>query len=136
MELYADRTGTGCARPSLPTPTPTSSTVSPPNHSGPRRNEPDTNIADYDLRKFTSDFGHLKSGESDKSKVIRVGARIYNKRASGNKLFFYDVRAEGVKVQVMAQAQEVAEGTPSFEDQHLHLRRGTHQNSILGGDIG
>ncbi|KAK1846180.1 lysyl-trna synthetase [Colletotrichum chrysophilum] len=79
---------------------------------------------DYDLRKFTSDFGHLKSGESDKSKVIRVGARIYNKRASGNKLFFYDVRAEGVKVQVMAQAQEVAEGTPSFEDQHLHLRRG------------
>nr|XP_036586975.1 lysyl-tRNA synthetase [Colletotrichum truncatum]KAF6797705.1 lysyl-tRNA synthetase [Colletotrichum truncatum] len=79
---------------------------------------------DYDLRSFVKDFGHLKSGEHDKSKVIRVGARIYNKRASGNKLFFYDVRAEGVKVQVMAQAQEVAEGTPSFEDQHLHLRRG------------
>ncbi|WYZ37847.1 hypothetical protein EsH8_II_001353 [Colletotrichum jinshuiense] len=79
---------------------------------------------DYDLRNFVKDFGHLKSGEHDKAKVVRVGARIYNKRASGNKLFFYDIRAEGVKVQVMAQAQEVAEGTPSFEDQHLHLRRG------------
>ncbi|KAJ3943510.1 lysyl-tRNA synthetase [Colletotrichum fioriniae] len=79
---------------------------------------------DYDLRNFVKDFGHLKSGEHDKEKVVRVGARIYNKRASGNKLFFYDIRAEGVKVQVMAQAQEVAEGSPSFEDQHVHLRRG------------
>ncbi|KZL81823.1 lysyl-trna synthetase [Colletotrichum incanum] len=79
---------------------------------------------DYDLRNFVKDFGHLKSGEHDKEKVIRVGARIYNKRASGNKLFFYDIRAEGVKVQVMAQAQEVSEGSPSFEDQHVHLRRG------------
>ncbi|KAJ0167678.1 Lysine--tRNA ligase, cytoplasmic [Colletotrichum tanaceti] len=79
---------------------------------------------DYDLRNFVKDFGHLKSGEHDKEKVVRVGARIYNKRASGNKLFFYDIRAEGVKVQVMAQAQEVSEGSPSFEDQHVHLRRG------------
>ncbi|KAK2049886.1 lysyl-tRNA synthetase [Colletotrichum somersetense] len=79
---------------------------------------------DYDLRNFVKDFGHLKSGEHDKEKVVRVGARIYNKRASGNKLFFYDIRAEGVKVQVMAQAQEVREGSPSFEDQHVHLRRG------------
>ncbi|GKT46493.1 lysine--tRNA ligase cla4 [Colletotrichum spaethianum] len=78
----------------------------------------------YDLRNFVKDFGHLKSGEHDKEKVVRVGARIYNKRASGNKLFFYDIRAEGVKVQVMAQAQEVSEGSPSFEDQHVHLRRG------------
>ncbi|KDN61513.1 putative lysyl-tRNA synthetase [Colletotrichum sublineola] len=78
----------------------------------------------YDLRNFAKDFGHLKSGEHDKEKVVRVGARIYNKRASGNKLFFYDIRAEGVKVQVMAQAQEVREGSPSFEDQHIHLRRG------------
>ncbi|WQF83830.1 Class II Aminoacyl-tRNA synthetase/Biotinyl protein ligase (BPL) and lipoyl protein ligase (LPL) [Colletotrichum destructivum] len=79
---------------------------------------------DYDLRNFVKDFGHLKSGEHDKEKVVRVGARIHNKRASGNKLFFYDIRAEGVKVQVMAQAQEVSEGSPSFEDQHVHLRRG------------
>ncbi|CRK42556.1 hypothetical protein BN1708_016931, partial [Verticillium longisporum] len=56
---------------------------------------------------FTTDFGHLKSGEHNKDKILRVGARIYNKRASGSKLVFYDVRVEGVKVQVMCQAQEV-----------------------------
>jgi lysyl-tRNA synthetase class 2 len=59
-----------------------------------------------------------------KEEVIRVGARIYNKRASGNKLVFYDVRAEGVKVQVMCQIQEAkADGVP-FEQQHEQLRRG------------
>ena len=53
----------------------------------------------------------------------RVGGRIYTKRAAGSKLVFYDVRAEGVKVQIMCQAQEAA-GDTSFEDQHEHLRRG------------
>jgi lysyl-tRNA synthetase class 2 len=54
---------------------------------------------------------------------VRVGGRIYTKRVSGSKLAFYDIRAEGVKVQVMCQAQE-AKGDVSFEDQHEHLRRG------------
>ena len=58
------------------------------------------------MRNFVKDFGHLKSGDHDKEKVLRVGARIYNKRASGNKLVFYDVRVEGTKVQIMCQAQE------------------------------
>ncbi|KAL2888417.1 lysyl-trna synthetase [Ceratocystis lukuohia] len=79
---------------------------------------------DYDLRKFENEFGYLKSGETAKDKVIRLGARIYTKRTSGAKLCFYDVRTEGVKVQVMCQAQEVSEGAPSFEAQHEHLRRG------------
>lgn len=80
--------------------------------------------SDYDVRNFTADYGHLKSGEHAKDKVIRIAARMYNKRASGNKLVFYDVRDEGVKVQVMCQAQEVAEGAPEFAKQHEHLRRG------------
>ncbi|TDZ25521.1 Lysine--tRNA ligase cla4 [Colletotrichum orbiculare MAFF 240422] len=79
---------------------------------------------DYDVRNLVKDFGHLKSGEFDKSKVLRVGARIYTKRASGNNLIFYDVIVDSTKVQAMAQAQEVAEGAPSFEAQHVDLRRG------------
>ncbi|CZS80472.1 unnamed protein product [Fusarium graminearum] len=78
----------------------------------------------YDLRKFVEEFGHLKSGEHAKDKIIQIGARVHGKRASGAKLLFYDVRTEGVKVQIMCQAQEVREGAPSFEDQHEHLRRG------------
>jgi lysyl-tRNA synthetase class 2 len=46
------------------------------------------------------------------------------KRTSGNKLAFYDLRAEGSQLQILAQAQNVAEGAPSFEDQHVNLRRG------------
>lgn len=79
---------------------------------------------DYDLRNFVKDYGHLKSGESVQDKIIQIGARVHGKRASGSKLLFYDVRTEGVKVQILCQAQEVREGAPSFEDQHEHLRRG------------
>lgn len=81
-------------------------------------------FVDYDLRNFVEEFGHLKSGEHQKDKVIQIGARIHGKRSSGAKLVFYDVRTEGVKVQVMCQAQEVRDGAPSFEAQHEHLRRG------------
>lgn len=78
----------------------------------------------YDLRNFVNEYGHLKSGEHAKDKVIELGARIHGKRSSGSKLVFYDVRTEGVKVQIVCQAQEVREGAPTFEDQHEHLRRG------------
>ncbi|QSZ36167.1 hypothetical protein DSL72_007292 [Monilinia vaccinii-corymbosi] len=82
--------------------------------------------ANYDLRNFVQDHGHLKSGEHKKDVEVRFGARIYNKRASGNKLVFYDVKDEGVKVQVMCQLQEstTREGAPSFAEQHESLRRG------------
>ncbi|KAI1341280.1 lysyl-tRNA synthetase [Xylariaceae sp. FL0016] len=80
---------------------------------------------DYDLNSFVKDFGHLKSGEHDKTKVLQIAGRIYNKRASGSKLLFYDLRGNnGVKVQVMCQSQEVREGAPAFEKQHDHIRRG------------
>jgi lysyl-tRNA synthetase, class II len=79
---------------------------------------------EYDLRSFVEDFGYLKSGENVKDKVIRVGGRIYNKRSAGSKLIFYDVKTDGVKVQVMCQAQDVAQGGVSFDEQHLNLRRG------------
>lgn len=77
----------------------------------------------YDVRKLNEEFGYLKSGETARDKVIQVGARIFTKRSSGAKLVFYDVRNEGVKVQVMCQAQE-ASGEVPFEAQHEHLRRG------------
>ncbi|KAI1387270.1 lysyl-tRNA synthetase [Hypoxylon trugodes] len=80
---------------------------------------------DYNLNDLVKEYGHLKSGEDDKSRVLRVAGRIYNKRASGSKLLFYDIRGNnGVKAQIMCQAQEVREGAPAFEKQHDHIRRG------------
>jgi lysyl-tRNA synthetase class 2 len=52
---------------------------------------------------------------------VRVAGRIHGYRSSGNKLRFYDLRAEGVKIQVMAQAQEAV---GDYISQHEHLHRG------------
>jgi lysyl-tRNA synthetase class 2 len=76
-----------------------------------------------DLREFLKEYEGLQKGEQKPDVPVRIAGRIFTKRASGNKLIFYDLRAEGVKVQVMCQAQN-ATGSVSFEDQHEHLRRG------------
>lgn len=76
-----------------------------------------------DLKAFVSNYDHFKPGENEKEKEIRVAGRVYVKRASGAKLVFYDIRANGVKVQIMCQAQE-AGGDVSFEAQHEIIRRG------------
>jgi lysyl-tRNA synthetase class 2 len=84
----------------------------------------------YDCSQFEKDYGHLKSGESDKSVELRIGARIYNKRSSGSKLIFYDIRTAadtetiGTHLQVVCQAQEAKDGSPPFEKQHENIRRG------------
>lgn len=54
---------------------------------------------------------------------IRVAGRVYVKRASGTKLVFYDIRSNGVKIQIMCQSQEASDAA-NFEAQHEHLRRG------------
>ncbi|KAJ5237446.1 hypothetical protein N7489_007537 [Penicillium chrysogenum] len=77
---------------------------------------------DTDLRNFVKEYDGLQKGEQKPDVTVRVAGRIYTKRTSGNKLNFYDIRSEGVKVQVMCQAQ-FATGKP-FEEQHEHLRRG------------
>jgi lysyl-tRNA synthetase class 2 len=77
---------------------------------------------DTDLRNVLKDYQGLQKGEQKTDVTVSLGGRIYTKRASGNKLVFYDIRAEGVKIQVMCQAQN-ATGKP-FEEQHDLLRRG------------
>ncbi|KAE8135807.1 hypothetical protein BDV38DRAFT_122119 [Aspergillus pseudotamarii] len=76
-----------------------------------------------DLRQFLKEYEHLGKGDQLPDKTVRIAGRIYTKRSSGAKLIFYDIRAEGVKVQVVCQAQNAA-GDVSFEAQHEHLRRG------------
>ena len=76
-----------------------------------------------DLRQFLKEYTYLKKGEQLPEKEVRIAGRIYTKRAAGAKLVFYDIRAEGVKVQVACQAQN-ASGDVPFEAQHEQLRRG------------
>jgi len=78
----------------------------------------------YDIRKFSDEFSHLKNGVSEKSRQIQLAGRIYVRRSAGSKLFFYDIRSEGTRLQVLAQADFVDANAPSFEEQHVNLRRG------------
>lgn len=77
---------------------------------------------DTDLRNVLKDYEGLQKGEQKTDAIVSVGGRIFTKRASGSKLVFYDIRAEGVKIQVMCQAQNAT--GKSFEEQHELLRRG------------
>lgn len=74
-----------------------------------------------DLGEFLTEYKSLVKGEERTDVPILIAGRIYTKRVFGNKLVFYDIRTEGVRVQVMCQAQNA---TTSFEEQHELLRRG------------
>lgn len=53
---------------------------------------------------------------------VSLAGRLHNMRASGQKLRFYDLHGEGVKVQIMAQLQDHTDG--DFLAEHDLLRRG------------
>jgi lysyl-tRNA synthetase, class II len=52
---------------------------------------------------------------------VSLAGRIYSKRASGSKLVFYDMRGDGARVQIIADAQL---GGESFLTDHAVFRRG------------
>ena len=59
---------------------------------------------DVSLTEFTRRFEGLKAGETLED-VVSVAGRVHAKRESGAKLIFYDIRGEGTKLQVMADAR-------------------------------
>jgi len=56
------------------------------------------------LTAFLSDYDSLTDGQTVTDKEVRVAGRIHAIRESGPKLIFYDLRGEGVKLQIMATA--------------------------------
>ncbi len=76
------------------------------------------------------DYGHLKSGDVDDARELRVAGRIFSIRRSSSKLIFYDVRTGadtetiGARLQIMCQAQNAKPGAAPFEKQHEPLARG------------
>jgi len=71
----------------------------------------------------------VNPGDQSEATDVALTGRIYTKRASGSKLVFYDLRADGAKVQILAQAQnfpgEDAEGFAS-------LHEAVHRGDIVG----
>lgn len=57
------------------------------------------------LEDFIGKYDHLEDGVTLDSELLSVAGRVHAIRESGAKLIFYDVRGEGVKIQVMANAK-------------------------------
>nr|CAD7573584.1 unnamed protein product [Timema californicum] len=75
------------------------------------------------LEEFIEKYSHLKDGEISEATEECVAGRVHAIRESSAKLIFYDLRGEGVKIQVMANAKLYSSET-AFEVDTDKLRRG------------
>ena len=55
--------------------------------------------------EFIEKYSPLVTGDRKEDQTITLAGRVHNIRSSGKNLKFYDLHSEGVKVQIMAQAQ-------------------------------
>ena len=76
------------------------------------------------LTDFIEKYSSLSDGQSLDDVEVRVAGRIHAIRESGAKLHFYDLRGEGTKVQVMANAKAYAAGEEAFLVDVAKIRRG------------
>ncbi|XP_038223117.1 lysine--tRNA ligase isoform X1 [Zerene cesonia] len=75
------------------------------------------------LEEFIEKYNNLNSGDVLENVTLSVAGRIHSIRESGAKLIFYDLRGEGVKIQVMANAK-MYESEEKFIKDTDKLRRG------------
>ncbi|XP_026487426.1 lysine--tRNA ligase isoform X1 [Vanessa tameamea] len=75
------------------------------------------------LEEFIEKYNNLNSGEVLENVTLSVAGRVHSIRESGAKLIFYDLRGEGVKIQVMANAK-MYESEAKFTSDTDKLRRG------------
>lgn len=79
---------------------------------------------DFRLPEYVAEFQpKTTDGERLTDKEVSVAGRIISVRGQG-KLFFYDIRGDGAKVQVMSDLKSYAEGEDAFYKIHRILRRG------------
>lgn len=79
---------------------------------------------DYRLPDYCDEFDAKTSdGETIDDTMVTIAGRISNVRGQG-KLFFYDVRGDGAKVQVMSDLKSYAEGEAAFYKIHRLIKRG------------
>uniref|UniRef100_A0A5S6R4K0 Lysine--tRNA ligase n=1 Tax=Trichuris muris TaxID=70415 RepID=A0A5S6R4K0_TRIMR len=75
------------------------------------------------LTDFIATYSYLKN-EEILSEVVRIAGRVHSKREAGQKLIFYDIRSEGKRLQVMANAKNYEAGEEEFLRVNETIRRG------------
>lgn len=91
---------------------------SPETHPYPHKFHVNTSLEDF-IEKYST----LKDGEVLEHVELSLAGRIHAIRESGAKLIFYDLRGEGVKLQVMANARSYA-SEEAFNSDTDRIRRG------------
>lgn len=78
---------------------------------------------DYRLPDYTKEFGEtITNGERLEDKQVSVAGRIVSVRKMGN-LYFYDIRGDGAKIQVMSD-KKTYESEEAFTKIHRIVKRG------------
>ncbi|XP_020481422.1 lysine--tRNA ligase isoform X1 [Labrus bergylta] len=82
---------------------------------------------DLSLTEFIEKYNHLQPGDQLADVVLNVSGRVHAKRESGAKLLFYDLRGEGVKLQVMANSRNY-----KSEDAFVAINNKLRRGDIIG----
>jgi len=79
---------------------------------------------DYRLPDYNAEYDpKTTDGETLDGEQVSVAGRIYSVRGQG-KLFFYDIRGDGAKVQVMSDLKSYAAGEDAFYKIHRIIKSG------------
>uniref|UniRef100_A0A8C4N366 Lysine--tRNA ligase n=1 Tax=Eptatretus burgeri TaxID=7764 RepID=A0A8C4N366_EPTBU len=79
------------------------------------------------LSDFVEKYSNLEDGDQLSDVTLSVAGRIYAKRVSGAKLIFYDLRGDGVKLQVMSNAKFFP-----TEEEYFKINGRLRRGDILG----
>uniref|UniRef100_A0A4W5MHS3 Lysine--tRNA ligase n=1 Tax=Hucho hucho TaxID=62062 RepID=A0A4W5MHS3_9TELE len=82
---------------------------------------------DLSLTEFIEKYNHLQPGDQLTDIVLNVSGRVHAKRESGAKLIFYDLRGEGVKLQVMATNRSY-----KSEEEFVRINNKLRRGDIIG----
>uniref|UniRef100_A0AAV1TDN7 Lysine--tRNA ligase n=1 Tax=Peronospora matthiolae TaxID=2874970 RepID=A0AAV1TDN7_9STRA len=75
------------------------------------------------LAEFHAKYDNIEPGTHQSDVVVSIAGRLHSKRASGAKLVFYDLRADGKKLQIMSDIGSYSSES-AFLKIHSILRRG------------
>lgn len=75
------------------------------------------------IPEFVAKYSSLETDTKLENEVVSLSGRLILKRASGSSLFFYDIRADGAKIQLLC-AKQFYQNAEEFDKIHSLLRRG------------
>lgn len=81
----------------------------------------------HTLPKFADEFSALGDDERKEGVEVSIAGRVHGKRLSGKNLAFFDVRADGAKLQALADARTY--GSPEEFQEMVHR---VHRGDIIG----